>query len=250
MNTAIKRDGLRADPVVLTPGNSLQTTQRNRRSVLLFGGVALAVLAVLLLAYGIYQHSTNAAQVAFGEAMQIYQTPLVHPDQPLPPGMKTFNTAQERASKANGQFLNVAQHYSYTEPGKLALYFAGLTYAEAGQNGPAEDTLKRVSSSWNGDVAALGKMALAELYQQSGRNDNAAALYQELAKGHATTVPPGLAQLQLAALYNAEGKTEQARQIYATLKDHDKDAKGKLGVAAQVASEKLDPQAASGRQAR
>ena len=69
-------------------------------------------------------------------------------------------------------------------------------------------------------------------------------LFQELAKGHATTVPPDLAQLQLADMYNAQGKTEQARQIYAQLKDHDKDAKGKPGIAAQVATRKLNPEAA------
>ena len=244
MNTAIKRDSRGADPLQLATGNSLAWAQQNRRSVLLFGGLALALLAVLLIGYGLYQHSTNAAQAALGEALQTYQTPLVRPEQPLPPGMKAFNTAKERAEKANVQFVEVADHHGMTQPGKLALYFAGITYMEAGQNGPAEDTLKKVAASFNGDNAALGKMALAELYQQTGRNDQAIALYQELAKGHASTVPPGLAQLQLAALYNAEGRTEDARHIYAELKDHDKDAKGKLGVAAQVASEKLNPQPA------
>ncbi len=250
MNTAIKRDSRGADPLQLAAGNSLQWAQTNRRNVLLFGGLALALLAVLLIGYGLYQHATNEAQAAFGEAMQTYQTPLVRPDQPLPPGMKSFNTAKERAGKANAQFLDVANHHSFTEPGKLALYFAGITYMEADQNGPAEDTLKKVGDSFNGDTAALGKMALAELYQQTGRNDQAIALYQELGKGHAATVPPGLAQLQLAALYNAEGKTEDARRIYAELKDHDKDAKGKLGVAAQVASEKLNPGTAASAQPR
>ncbi len=241
MNTVTKRDARGADPLQLATGNSLQWAQTNRRSLLLFSGIALAVLAVLLIGYGLYQHASNVAQADVGEAMQTYQTPLVRPDQPLPPDMKSFNTAKERATRANAQFLDVANHHGLTEPGKLALYFAGITYMEADQNGPAEDTLKKVSGSMNGDTAALGKMALAELYQETNRSDQAIALYQELAKGHAATVPPGLAQLQLAALYNAEGKTEDARRIYAELKDHDKDAKGKLGVAAQVASEKLNP---------
>lgn len=241
MNTAIGRDPRNADPLQLATGKSLAWAQNNRRSVLLFGGLALALVAIILIGYGLYQHASNAAQAAFGDAMQTYQTPLVRPDQALPPGMKTFNTAKERAAQANTQFLDVANHHGLTEPGKLALYFAGVTYEEAGQNGPAEDTLKKSSTSWNGDVAALSKMALAELYQQTGRNDQAIPLYQELAKGHASTVPPGLAQLQLAALYNAEGKPEDARHIYAELKDHDKDSKGKPGVAAQVATEKLNP---------
>ncbi len=245
MNTAIKRQGGQTDQFVLATENSVAWARSNQRTTLLVGGLALLLLIIIAAGYSIYQHRTAEAQTAFGEAMQTYQTPLVRPDQPVPPGMKTFNTAKERASLANGQFLDVAHRFSLTEPGKLALYFAGLTYMESGQNGPAEDTLKKVASSWNGDTAALGKMALAQLYQQTNQNDLAASLYQQLAKGHAATVPPGLAQLQLAALYTAEGKTEDARHIYAELKDHDKDDKGKLGVAAQVAAEKLNPQAAA-----
>lgn len=244
MNTAIKRDGKQTDQFALATENSLQWARSNRQTTLWFSGVALLLLIAIAIGYSIYEHRTTEAQTAFGAAMQTYQTPLVRPEQPLPPGMKTFNTAKERAAKANVQFVDVAQRFNLTEPGKLAQYFAGLTYMEEGQNGPAEDTLKKVAGSWNGDTAALGKLALAQLDHQTGRSDLAVDLYQQLAKGHATTVPPGLAQLQLAALYTSEGKTEEARHIYAELKDHDKDAKGKLGVAAQVASEKLNPQAA------
>lgn len=247
MNTALKRDPRQQDQFVLATEQSVNWANNNRRSVLLFGGVALALIIVLVAAYALVQHRTAAAQTAFGEAMQVYQTPLVRPGQALPPGMQAFNSARDRAAKANSLFTKVANQYGMTDPGKDALYFAGLTYMEEGQNGPAEDTLKKVASSWNGDTAALGKVALARLYAQTGREQQAVDLYQELAKGHAATVPPTLAQLQLADMYAAEGKTEQARQIYAQIKDHDKDAKGKPGIASQVASRKLNPEAAPAR---
>ena len=244
MNTALKRDPRQQDQFVLATEHSVDWAKNNRSSALLIGGLALALILVLVGAYSLYQHRTAAAQTAFGEAMQVYQTPIVRPGQALPPGMQAFNSAKDRAAKANSLFTQVASRYNFTEPGKDALYFAGLTYMEEGQNGPAEDTLKKVASSFNGDTAALGKAALAQLYAQTGREAQAVNLYQELAKGHATTVPPTLAQLQLADMYNAEGKTEQARQIYAQIKDHDKDAKGKPGIAAQVATRKLNPEAA------
>ncbi len=243
MNTVTTRDPQQTDPLALATGNTLNWASKNRRSTLFFGGLALLLILLLVGGYAIYQHRTAAAQTAFGEAMQVYQTPIVRPGQALPPGLKAFNTAKERAQKANTLFTAAASQYAFTEPGKLAQYFAGLTYMEAGQNGPAEETLNRVASGWNGDTAALGKDALAQLYSQTGREPQAVSLYQQLAKGHATTVPPELAQLQLADMYAAEGKTEQARQIYAEIKDHDKDAKGKPGIAAQVATKKLNPEA-------
>lgn len=240
MNTVIKR-GKDADQFVLATEHSLQWARTNRQTSYLIGGLALLLLIVITVGYSLYEHRTAEAQTAFGQAMQTYQTPLVRPDQPLPPGMKGFNSAKDRAAKANVQFLDVAHRFGMTEPGKLALYFSGVTYMEEGQNGQAEDTLRKVASGWNADTAALAKLALAQLYGQTGRNDQAVTLYQELAKGHAATVPPGLAQLQLAALYTAEGKNEEARHIYAELKDHDKDAQGKPGVAGQIASDKLNP---------
>lgn len=245
MNTALKHGNRQQDQFSLATENSLNWAKNNRRTTLVVVGVLVLLVVALASGYAIYQHRTADAQTAFGEAIQVYQTPLVRAGQPLPPGMKAFNSAKERATKANALFLDVANRYGSTEPGKLAQYFAGVTYAEAGQNSQAEEVLKKVAGGWNGDIAALGKMALAQLYAQTGRPGQAVDLYQQLAKGHASTVPPGLAQLQLADMYNAEGKTEQARQVYAEIKDHDKDGKGKPGIAAQVATRKLNPQAAA-----
>lgn len=241
MNTALKQTRGQRDQFVLATESSLNWASRNRKTTLFLGGFAILLILVLTGAYSLYHHRSAAAQTAFGEAMQVYQSPLVRPGQPLPPGMQAFTSAKERALKANGLFTSVAAQYGLTQPGKLAQYFAGLTYAEAGQTGAAEDALKKAAGSWNGDTAALAKDALAQLYAQSGRESQAVELYQQLAKGHASTVPPELAQLQLADMYTAEGKTEQGRQIYAAIKDHDKDAKGKPGFAAQIAGRKLNP---------
>jgi tetratricopeptide (TPR) repeat protein len=186
------------------------------------------------------------ASTGIGPAKPPRPSPLVNPAQPLPPGTKTFNTAKERSTAANAQFTQVANQYGFTKSGKLAEYFAGLTYMDEGDNGPAEEAFKRTASSWDSGLAALGKSSLAELYQQTNRDAQAIELYNQLGKGTSATVPAALAQLELAELYQSEGKTEQARQIYAKIKDDDKDSKGKPGAASQIASEKLNPKAAAG----
>jgi tetratricopeptide (TPR) repeat protein len=243
---ATKRSLKKQDAFVALTGEGVQWAGTHRSTVITWA-VAL-IVAVLALTGGIslYQHRSAAAATDFGAAMQTYQTPLVNSAQPVPPGMKTFADAKARATAANAQFLAVAHQYGLTNSGKLALYFAGLTYAEAGQYGPAEDTLKKVSSSWDSGLSALGKMALAELYQQTNRDSQAIDLYNQLTKTDATTVPAGIAQLQLAELYQAEGKTDLARKIYSDLKDKGKDAKGKPSAASEIASEKLNPKAAAG----
>ncbi len=241
----IKLQTGRSDQFVNATEQGLNWANRNRRTAINYAVTAVVLILVLVGGYLLYQQRTNSAATAFGQAMTTYQTPIALPGQPVPPGTKTFNTNEERAKASNSQFLEVASRYGMTRPGKLALYFAGITYMEAGQNSSAEDTLKKVAESWNSDVAALGKVALAQLYQQTGRDSQAVDLYNELTKTNASSVPAGLAQIQLAEMYSAEGKQDKAREIYAKLKDSDKDPKGNPGPVAALAGEKLNPTPAS-----
>jgi tetratricopeptide (TPR) repeat protein len=245
VDNATKRQLKQPDQFVAMTEGGIHWAGEHRQKTLT---VAIAVVVAILVIVGgisLYQHRNSEAATDLGAAMLTYQTPLVNPQQPVPPGMKTFPDAKARALAANAQFDQVANQYGLTKSGKIALYFAGLTYAEAGENSQAEDSLKKAASSWDSELASSAKLALAELYQSTNRDSQAIDLYNELAKGNSATVPPGLAQLQLAELYQAQGKTEEARKIYAIVKDKDKDSKGKPGAAAEIADRKLNPQPAA-----
>ena len=239
MDNATKRKLRQPDQFHTVTEHGLDWAKENRQTAIT--AVASAVAAILLIVGGFafYNHRTSEAATALGGAMQTYMTPVAQPGQPVPPGTKTFPDEKTRAIEANHQFVAVADQFGATEPGKLARYFAGVTFMEFGQNSQAEDTLKKVAGGWNGDVAASAKLALAELYQQTGRDTEAANLYNELAKGSAATVPPFEAQLALGDMYAAEGKTADANKVYAEVKDKDKDAKGQPGPAGQIAADKL-----------
>lgn len=250
MDNATKRQLKQHDQFVTFTEHGIDWANQNRQTAILVGAVAIVLILAIVGGYTLFQHRSAAAATAFGDAMQTYRRPLAEQAQQLAPGTKTFPDAKARATAANSQFLAVANQYGMTEPGKMALYLAGVTYMEAGNYPAAEDALKKVSDSWNGDVSALGQMALAGLYEQTGRNDQAAQLLEKLGKGSATTVPPFLAQIQLGELYQSEGKTAEAKRVWAQVKDKDKDAKGNPGPAGEIASEKLNPQAAAGPMAQ
>jgi tetratricopeptide (TPR) repeat protein len=236
------------DQFVSMTENSIDWAKENRSKAISAALIVGGILVLLVGGWSLYQHRSATAESALSDALQTYQTPIAPAGQPVPEGMKTFASLKDRAVAANPQFNAVASKYGMTKAGHMAEYFSGVTYMEEGQNGSAEEALKKAASAWDGGVAALSKLALAQLYQQTGRDAQAVSLYNELTKTDAATVPAGLAQIQLAELYEAEGKTEQAKQIYAQLKDKDKDAKGQPGVAAEVATQKLNPQAAQGQQ--
>jgi len=230
---------LKQDQFVTTTSHGLEWASENRRSVITTSALLLAVIVVVVLGAVIYSKRSDAASVAFGAAIQEYQTPLAQPDQPAPPGVKTYASIAARAKAANALFQGVADQYGMTPSGQNARYFAGLTEIESGQTQQAEDTLKKVASGWDSNLAALAKFALAQLYRDSGRNDQAIDIYNGLIKKPTTTIPAGLAQLQLADVYLAEGNTAQSKQLLADLKD--KDAKGPAGA---IAAQKLNPAAA------
>ena len=230
------RQALKHDQFVDTAQHSLEWAGQNRRRLILWGSVVAALLLVAVVAAVVYNRRSEQADIAFGSAIQTYQTPLATPGQQVPPGVKTFPSAAERAKVASQQFLQVADQYGMTSSGRLSRYFAGLTYVESGQNASAESTLKQVASGWNSDLASLAKLGLAQLYRQTGRDAQAIEVYNDLTAHPSTSVPAGTAQLQLADLYEAENKPELAKKVYASLKD--KDAKGPAGM---IAAQKLNP---------
>jgi len=239
-----KRQLKKQDQFITLTEHGVDWAKENQRQAITIGAIAVVLLLLIVGGYTLFQHRSDAAANAFGEAMQTYQAPLASEAPNLPPGVKTFPDAKARAAAANAQFMAVADKYGMTEPGKMALYMAGVTYMDEGNDAAAENALKKVAGSWNGDTAALGKSALAGLYQQMGRNADAEKLLEELGKGNATTVPPYFAQIRLGDLYQSEGKTADAKRVWAQVKDKDKDPKGNPGPAAEVASERLNPRPA------
>lgn len=212
------RQALKKDKFVSTTTHGLEWASENRQSVIATGLTILGVIVFLVAGVLIYNSRSEAASVAFGAAMQTYQMPLAQPGEPTPPGAKTYATIADRAKAANAMFQAVADKYGMTPDGKNARYFAGLTEIEAGQNQQAEDTLKKVASGWDSNLAGLAKIALAGLYRNTGRDALAIDLYNQLSAKPTATVPYGTARLQLAELYSAEGKTDDARKVYADLK--------------------------------
>lgn len=234
---------LKQDNFVTSTNTGLHWASANRKSVIVTTSLLLASI-LLLVGIGIFANRRAAAAAdAFGSAMQVYQTPLATSGQPPLPGTKTFPSASDRAAAAYKLFAAAADKYGSTTDGKNAKYLAGVTAMESGQTSTAESTLKDVAGSWNSGIANLSKLALADLYRQTGRDPQAIDLYNQIAAKPSDTVPAATAQIALAELYTAQGKPDQARKIYAQLKDSDKTAKGTPGPAATLAAEKLNPTA-------
>ncbi|MGC9200221.1 MAG: tetratricopeptide repeat protein [Acidobacteriaceae bacterium] len=246
MDNATKRQLKKHDQFMALTETSVHWAEEHRQQAILYSVIAVVATIVIVAAYTIYQDRSSAAATAFGQAMQIYQTPLADSSTEPIPGAKYFPDAKTRAALALTGFQKVASEYSLTRSGHLAEYFVGLSCEDEGQTACAEQAFQKVASGWDSGLAALGKDALADLDQKTGQYDKAIALYTELSKGRAVTVPASLAKLQLAELYQSQGERDKAREILALLKDKDKDANGRPGAASEIAAQKLNPGPAGG----
>jgi tetratricopeptide (TPR) repeat protein len=226
------RHALKGDKFAQATKTSVTWVSGHRSNVLqwaISAGVVL-VLGVGLLIF--WNMREAAAETALGTALDTYAAPLALPG--APPQKGEYATASERSKAANQQFQAVADKYGWLPEGGKATYFTGVTAQELGQTATAETELKKVTSSWNRNLANLAKIALASIYHQTNRDQQAIDLYNEIIAKPSDTVTAGAAQLDLADLYAATGKQAQARALWAKLKDSDKD-----GAAGSIAAQKL-----------
>jgi tetratricopeptide (TPR) repeat protein len=227
------RHALKQDKFVTATTSGLEWIGEHRSHVVAWAVGVLVAVAIIVAGIFVYEKRDAAANQILGQAMDIYETPLTQPNQPAEPGAKTYATAAERAKAANPLFRQAADQYSWLTAGEMARYFAGATELDMGQQAAAEADLDKATRASDKDLAALAKIALANLYAQTGRSSQAVTLFQDVIAHPTTTVPKAAAQLQLAAMYETTQPAE-ARRLYAEIKDQNKETE-----AGQIATQKL-----------
>jgi predicted negative regulator of RcsB-dependent stress response len=226
------RQALKQDKFAQAAASSASWIGEHKSGVLRWV-IAAGVVLVLVVGALIYWFMrTSAADTALGAALDVYTSPLAPPG--APPTQGVYTTAADRAKEANREFVAVAENFGWLPEASKAHYFAGVTYVELGQNGNAETQLTAASKCWDHNLSNLAKLALAGLYHQTSRDNEAIDLYNQIAAKPSVTVSASVAELDLADLYASEGKQDQARALWAKVRDADKD-----GAAGQIAAGKL-----------
>jgi predicted negative regulator of RcsB-dependent stress response len=200
-------------------------------------GLMVAGIALIIVAGGSYLWSYRGQQAntALGAAIRTYEAPIIQGSTAeVPANVQTFKSAQERARAAHAEFQKVADQYGHTSAGAMARYMAAVTAVNMGEQAAGEKELKEIGDSGNKDVAALAKLALAGIYRDSGRNNEALPLYKSLVDKPTDSVPRESAQLELASFYESTNQNGEAAKVY---QDLVKNSSG--SGAAQVAAQRM-----------
>ncbi len=188
---------------------------QEHQSMLIAAGIVVAVIAAAVIGGWWYvDYRNDQAQSQLAGAIEQYSAPIRPAGEPANPEMQSFASAQERAKTTNTEFTRIADKYSFTESGRVARYFAGITFHEMGDNAAAEKNLTEVAGSRSKEIASLAKLALAGIYHDTNRDSQAIAIYKELADHPTASVGKSTAQFLLASLYEESHQPDQARALY------------------------------------
>ena len=195
---------------------------------------ALVVLAVIVwIIYTWTGRSNAAAQAALGKAIEVSSRRVT--DTPVAAGSteKTFKTEKERAEAAIAEFQGVADKFG-GDVGQKAKYFIATNRLSVDRNAAIAE-LEELAKT-NDEVGKLSKFALAQTRVADGRNDEAAALYTELAGMADPIVSKETINFELAQIYEKQGKKAEAVDLLYNLVKAASEVKDQDGKAVPMTS--------------
>ncbi len=209
------RRELKHDKFVDEIGTLSAKARENQRFLLT---VTVAVVAVAVLAYGIYFYRTTRekrAQDALGSAVDTIDSPLLAPAGGAPqPGAK-YKTEAERNAAAEKQFKDIEKKYGGTNAADVAnLYLARLDAGRGELNG-ARKLLEHFISEHPKQI--LVGSARFSLYQLRIENGEAAKVADELQTEINKTepiLPADTLLVLLAHAYDAQGNSVKSKETY------------------------------------
>ena len=211
--TRLTRHELKKDEFATRFAAVQEIFYKHRRKVVLLGGAVLLIIAVVggLLLY--MRSQRTQAGAAFARALATFHAPVLSNPPTNSSDLEYYTTTEEKYTAAWEQFTDISEEFSWFASGDLAQYYAALCQRELGKLAEAEQDLGFIANGGNQDLAGLAKVVLASIYEQTGREDEAGKLLEEIGNNPTNTVPKATAQLALAELYQ-KTRPQEAVELY------------------------------------
>ena len=208
------RHQLKQDAFATSTAETISWAVEHRSKLTIAATVVVVILALLAGGWAYINYRDQQARQQLSQAIQKFNQPIRPAGMAATPDFASYGSALERAKATNGDFVRIADKYSYTQTAATARYFAGVTARDMGDNAAAEKDFEEVAGSRHPEIASLAKFALASVYHDQGKNPQAIDIYKQLIDHPTVSVAKSTAQFSLASLYQAGGQPDQARHLY------------------------------------
>lgn len=226
------RRQLKEDKFAETAQDAAEWAGEHRKLVTWTVSILIIVIVVTVGGWTWRSRQIEQANIDLSAALRTLSAPLRPAGTPAG-DTPSFTSIAERGQAAAKQLQATADKYSLVPPGKVARYLLGSAQLQAGNTAAAEQAFKTASDFSDKDIAALAKISLASIYNDSNRQADAIKIYKELSDHPTATVSKSTAQLALAEIYE-KTDPQEATKIYQQVQKDDPHSQ-----AAQVAAQKL-----------
>ncbi|HYO77747.1 MAG TPA: tetratricopeptide repeat protein [Thermoanaerobaculia bacterium] len=214
-----QRHDLKHDKFVDEIGVLSSKARANQRLLLAIAG---SIVALALIAYGVYFFRSNReqnAQQALATAIETFDAPIgdAPAGQPVPPGPR-FKTEPERTAAAEKQFKDVQAKFS----GSDASDIAGLYLARIAMTRGDAATARKALEEFVGDhddhiLVGTARYSLYQLRLENGEAAQVATELQGQLDNADAALPTDAMLALLAQAYEVQGNREQSQEAYRRL---------------------------------
>ncbi len=210
----LTRKELKTDKFALEVGHGIEYVNEHRSQMMRYGGIAAAVVAVVLIVSAIFSYRAGVRDEALRNALQIQDSTV---GQPSPSGAQTYTTADQKEAALKKSLTEVADKYSGSQQGAIARYYLGAMAADKGDMATAEKSFRDVVDHANSNYASLGKMALAPILASQNKAADGEKFLRSLVDHPTSFVSKDEATIALAR-YLAPTKPQEARKLLEPLR--------------------------------
>ena len=212
MSQRLNRQTIKHDKFIDEVEVAYASLRQNRQRLI---GIAIAVLAILAIAGGIYmyqQKQEGEAQLLLADAINVMQKPLAT-EQGAP--ADAFKSEAERSAKAEAMFKQVADKYRGRDAADIASLYLAQMDVERGNAKDARPKFEAFLQSHPKHIlAGAAQMSLFEIELGSGETQKVVdSVNQQLAQDDPRVPKDALLGL-LARTYESQGQEAKARDAY------------------------------------
>ena len=169
----------------------------------------IILIALLIIAFGIFgitkykQKRNEKASALIFKAEQYFEK-------------EQYDTALNGDGNNVG-FLDIVKQYGSTKTGKLAAYYAGISYLKQGNYNEAINYLKKYTTD-DEVLAPMALGAIGDCYLELGDQQNAVSYYNKAASKNANSFTSPMFLVKEGMTYEIMGNYAKALEAYTTLK--------------------------------
>ncbi len=213
----ITRKDLKTDKFAVEVGHAAEYLGSHRRQMLIYGGAALAAIAIGVAVYFYRGGQHVERQKELVEAMRIRDAYIGEKPQGADVTLKWFQSTEKRDEAARKALAEIVAKHSGSDEADIAQYTLGALAYDDGKIEEAERRFRDVVENGSKAYASMARFSLAQLEDLRGKKAEAERHLRYLVDNPTSMVSKEQATIALADVL-AASKPDEARKLLEPLR--------------------------------